>query len=136
GFELIDSGKRWAISYGLIDRSKLVVPISKIQILSWSANWVRRRVDYWTVQVQSLGGKESKKTNILIPLTSFEQVIQLAGGYQEFKGIDYEKSNKIEPEIWRRKSLFAGLTLIILMLGLGYFWISYQAFWLLVIFPF
>src|SRR5690606_24058762 len=28
GFELIDSGKRWAISYGLFDRSKKVVPLS------------------------------------------------------------------------------------------------------------
>src|SRR5690606_2649448 len=121
GFKLIDSGKKWNISYGLFDRSKKIIPISKIQILSWRANWVRRKFHFWTVQVPSLGHKENRKTNVLIPLTSFIQVIQLARSYQEFREIDYEQSNRIEPEIWRRKSLLRGIPITLLVMGIAFF---------------
>src|SRR5690606_22329484 len=135
GFELVDSGKRWTLSYGLIDRSKKIIPISKIQILSWRANWVRRKFNYWTVQVQTLGGRETKKADMLIPLTSFLQVTRLTKGYQEFHAIDHTLSNKIEAEIWKRRSLLRGLPIILLLMAVGFYLVSWPAIWLLILSP-
>lgn len=135
GFELVDSEDKWTLSYGLTDRSKKIIPIRKIQILSWQANWIRRKANYWTVQIQSLGGRENGKTNVLIPLTSFGQAVQLAQGYQDFEKIGYTGSNKIEPEIWKRRSLLRGLPIILLLLAVGFYLVSWPGVYLLVLLP-
>src|SRR5690606_33334925 len=103
GFRLIDADQRWIISYGLFDKTKKIIPLNKIQILSWRANWLRRKIDYWTIQVQSVGHKENRKTNIRIPVISFEQVTQLVSSYQSFIGINAETSRKINSAYWKRK---------------------------------
>ncbi|MEX2592423.1 MAG: PH domain-containing protein [Anditalea sp.] len=136
GFELMDSGMRWTISFGLFDRTKKIIPINKIQILSWRANWLRRKFDYWTLHVQSVGHQENRKSNIQIPVTSFDRVIKLAKDYQEFFGIEYAASFKIEPDYWKRKSLKKGLPFTLLPMIIAFYWIGWQALGLMVIFPF
>lgn len=126
-FELIDRDRRWIISYGLLERSKKIIPLEKIQILSWSSNWLRRKLNFWTMQVQSVGQKENKKSNILIPITSLDQVVYLSQGYQPFHGLDYENANKIEPEYWIRKSLLKGLPITLLIMLVAYYWFSWLA---------
>lgn len=136
GFELIDSGKRWAISYGLFDRTKKIIPTNKIQIISWSANWLRRKFHYWTIQVQSVGQKENGNSNVLIPVTSLSQVFQLAGSYKEFTEIEYATSYKIEPDYWKRKSLLKGLPLTLIAMIVFFYWIEWQVFGFILLFGF
>ena len=136
GFELIDADRRWIVSYGLFEKTKKIVPLSKIQVLSWNANWLRRKIDYWTVQVQSVGHKENKKSNIRIPVVSFGQVSELVSSYQNFVGIHEETSLRIDPAYWKR-SFWRKAMMITLVPLLGlYFWIGVQALWLLLIYPF
>jgi putative membrane protein len=135
GFELVDSGMRWTISFGLFDKTKKVIPLNKIQIMSWRANWARRKFDYWILKVHAVGHQENRKSNIQIPITSFEQVFTLTKNYQEFKGIEYPTSRKIEPDYWKRKSLKSGLPLTLLPMIIAYFWIGFPGLWLLMIFP-
>jgi putative membrane protein len=136
GFRLMDAEQRWIISYGLFDKTKKIVPINKIQILSWKANWLRRKIDYWTVQVQSVGHKENKKTNIHIPVISFEQVIQLVNSYQYYSKIDDERSLKIEPAYWKRSVWRSAVIITLIPMMVFYFWIGWQAMILLLIHPF
>jgi len=135
GFRLMDADGRWIISYGLFDKTKKIVPLNKIQILSWKANWLRRKIDYWTIHVQSVGHKENKETNIRIPVVSFGKVSQLASSYQSFHGINEEKSLRIESDYWKR-SLWRSALLITFIPLLGFsFWIGWQALVLLLIYP-
>ncbi len=136
GFRLKDADRRWMMSYGLFEKTKKIVPINKIQVLSWKANWLRRKIDYWTVHVQSVGHKENRKTNIHIPVVSFERVIQLVSSYQSFVGIHVEGSFKLEPAYWKRSASRTAVLITLIPLFGFYFWIGAQAFWVLLIYPF
>jgi putative membrane protein len=127
GFELIDRDRKWIISYGLFERSKKIIPLDKIQILSWSSNLLRRKLNFWTMQVQSVGQKENKKSNIVIPITSLDQVVYLSQGYQPYQGMDYGTANKIEPEYWIRKSLLNGLPITLATVLFAFYWFSWLA---------
>ena len=135
GFRLKDADRRWIISYGLFDKTKKIVPLNKIQVLSWKANWLRRKIDYWTVHVQSVGHKENGKTNIRIPVVSFGQVIQLVSSYQSFDGIQEETSLKIDPAYWKRSIWRSALVFTLVPMIVAYFWIGWQAAGLLLIHP-
>lgn len=135
GFRLKDADRRWIISYGLFDKTKKIVPLNKIQVLSWKANWLRRKIDYWTVHVQSVGHKENGKTNIHIPVVSFEQVIQLVSSYQSFHGIQDEASLKIEPAYWKRSIWRSAAVITLIPMIVFYFWIGWQVIILLFIHP-
>lgn len=136
GFEIIDADQKWVISFGIFDKTKKTLPLSKIQILTWSANWLRRKIDYWTVQVQSVGHKEDKKSNIHLPITSFEQVLHLVNRYQSFNGIEEENSLRIEPAYWKRK-VWRNAVLISLVPMIGsFYWIQWQALGFLALFAY
>src|SRR5690606_36371853 len=96
GFRLIDADQRWIISYGLFEKTKKIVPLNKIQILSWKANGLRRKIDYWTIQGHSVGHKENKKTNTHIPVISFEQVTLLVNSYRHYNELNDETCLKID----------------------------------------
>ena len=136
GFHLTDADGRWIISYGLFDKTKKIVPLNKIQILSWKANWLRRKIDYWTIQVQSVGHKENKKTNIRIPVVSFEQVTQLVNSYQHYDEINDETCLKIDSAYWKRSVWRSAVVITLIPMIAFYFWMGWQAMIFLLIHPF
>lgn len=135
GFQLTDADRRWIISYGLFDKTKKIVPLNKIQILSWKANWLRRKIDYWTIQVQSVGHKENKKSNIHVPVVSFERVNQLVASYQSYEGFDPDKSLAINSAYWKRSALRSALILTLVPAIILYFWLGWQALAALLLYP-
>jgi putative membrane protein len=136
GFQLWDADRRWIISYGLFDKTKKIVPLNKIQILSWKANWLRRKIDYWTIQVQSVGHKEHKKSNIHVPVVSFESVIQLVAGYQHYEVFQVEKSLKIDPAYWKRSASQRSLIITLIPTVILHYWFGWQALPVLLLYPF
>src|SRR5690606_37967258 len=135
GFQLAEDEQRWIISYGLFDKSIKIVPLNKIQILSWQANWLRRKIDYWTIHVQSVGHKENKKSNIHVPVVSFGKVSQLASGYQPFEEFDEQKNLAISAAYWKRSAMRRSLLLTLIpALGL-YFWLEWHAMIALLLYP-
>lgn len=136
GFRLVDADQRWVISYGLFDKTKKIAPLNKIQILSWNANWLRRKIDYWTIKVQSVGHRENKKTNISIPVISFEQVIQLVDPYQRFHTLNEETGLRIEPGYWKRRISRNAVVFTLIPIALTAFWLNWQALLFLAVFPY
>src|SRR5690606_30218717 len=122
GFRLKDADRRWIISYGLFDKTKKIVPLNKIQVLSWKANWLRRKIDYWTVHVQSVGHRENKKSNIHVPVVSFQRLTQLVGGYQPYEAFDEQRSLTISPAYWKRSAMRRSLILTLVPAVVIYFW--------------
>lgn len=136
GFQLVDADRRWIISYGLFDKTKKIVPLNKIQILSWKANWLRRKIDYWTIHVQSVGHKENKKGNIHVPVVSFQRLTQLVGGYQHYEAFDEQRSLTISPAYWKRSAMRRSLILTLVPALVIYFWFGWQAMGVLLLYPF
>lgn len=134
GFRLVETEGSWTISYGLFDKTKRLVPINKIQIIQWKANWLRRKIDYWTVQIQAIGHKENKKQNIHIPVISFQDVIYLVDVYQPFEEWDTERALMISSDYWKR-SARRSLIILLIPTALMYVWLGWPALVILVLYP-
>jgi len=136
GFQLIDADQRWILSYGLFEKAKKIVPLNKVQILHWKANWLRRKIDYWTVQLQSVGHKQNQKNNIHVPVVSFENVVQLVGGYQPYEGFGDERSLMISPAYWIRNASRRSVVLTVIPAFILYFWFGNSALAVFLFYPF
>jgi putative membrane protein len=135
-FRMEDAGQGWKISFGLITRQQLLVPFNKIQVLSWHANWLRRKLDFWIVQVQSIGHDEVKhKQHIHIPLTQLEQVLTLTHGYQRSPVFDPAQGSMIAPARWKRKTIVFAIPATIIPVIVFYLVTGYPALWLVLLFP-
>lgn len=137
GFTLTGTSKNWKITFGLFNRQQKVIPLHKIQILSWRATWLRRKFDYWIMRVQAVGHNEkNRKQHVQIPVLAFPRVLKLADSYQEFTGIDSGKGYKIEPEYWKRKSLMIGLPVSLIPMIAFWYWIGWWALAFVVLFAY
>ncbi len=135
GFTLTDNHHEWKIAFGLFDKQQKVIPINKIQIISWRANWLRRKIDYWVIHIQAVGhNKQNRKRHLKVPMTAFRQVLSLATSYQPAAPIDPASASKIHPAYWKRKTLFIGLPLALIPTAVAWFWFGNWAFLLLLIF--
>lgn len=133
-FSLVDNHKEWKITFGLFNREQKTIPLKKIQILSWRASWLRRKFNYWIMQVQTVGAnKKSKKEHIQIPVLASAPMIHLANAYQKFEKIDQEKSESIAAAYWKRKVLTIALPLAIVPTLISWNWFHWWSFLFLVI---
>ena len=133
-FSLTEKEQSWKITHGLFNRQQKTIPLNKIQIISWRASWLRRKLNYWIILVQSVGhNQQHQKQHVQIPILAFSRVVELAGSYQGFRGIDPAESHRIQADYWKRNSLFIGLPLAIIPMLASWYWIEWWAFsfWIL-----
>lgn len=127
-FTIEETGFSWKISFGLFTTHQKLIPFNKIQILSWKANWIRRKINFWVLHVQSIGHDETKrKQHLQIPVTSFDSILSLCTAYQQGPVIKTGEGLQIEPDYWTRKTLIVGLPMTIIITLALYFWIGSPA---------
>ena len=127
-FSLSDNGQSWKITHGLFNRQQKTIPLNKIQLISWQASWLRRKLNYWIIRVQSVGhSQQDRKQHVQIPILAFPRVVALADSYQEFRGIDPEQSKPIQADYWKRKTLLIGLPLAIIPMLASWYWLEWWA---------
>ena len=127
----------WKVSFGLTNHQQKIIPSNKIQILSWKANWLRRKINFWIVTVQSIGGNKMKpKEQIQIPITSLSRVFSLIPIYQNSPVFDLDEGFRIEPDYWKRRTLTVGVTVTALLLSILYFAVGIAALWMLLLLPY
>lgn len=131
-FTIEETGLSWKISFGLLTNHQKLIPFNKIQILSWKANWLRRKIDFWILHVQSIGHDETKrKQHLQIPVTSFNSILSLHSAYQKTPVLNSGEGLPIEPAYWKRKILIVGLPLTVILTIALYFWVGYAGLLLL-----
>jgi len=127
----------WKVSFGLITHQEKVISSNKIQILSWKANWLRRKINFWILNVKSIGhDKPKQKEQIQIPLTSFESVLSLIPIYQDSPLLNLTKGLKIKPDYWKRKILIIGLPISIPLITIFYLLIGLPSLSFLILLPY
>lgn len=132
-FKLTDNVAGWKITYGLFTRQQKFLPLSKMQVMNWRANWLRKKLDFWVLNAKSIGHNETKrKQHIHLPLTALRDVEQLAGNYMLLG--DVKRGSLIEAVYWKRKVLFSAFPLAFIPALISSFWIGWQALWFVILF--
>lgn len=81
-FNITTIGNRFLIRTGLINTREVFVPFSKIQFISWRANWLRTKTNLFVLQFHNIGQLQLKEAQkVLIPLTRLEFLPQLLAHY-------------------------------------------------------
>ncbi len=123
-FRLEEDPKNWKLAWGLATRHQKIVARQKIQMLSYRANWLRRKLDFWIMQVQSVGpgqGNNQALSTLSLPFTSFERVLRLSASYLPLAAVATE-GRSIARVYWLRRSLLRALPVSILAAIILYFW--------------
>lgn len=124
-FNCSETEQGFRIHTGLINIKQNLVPFSKIQFISWEANWIRRRIGLYMLEFhQAQNEQAKKKQRIRIPITKRMYVDRLLESYhQAVKPIAHSAHgiHKIYPF---RRMLVSGLPLALITTGLTFFWIE------------
>ncbi len=129
-FKLIESSQNWRVSWGLTTRQQQIIPFSKIQMISYQSNWLRRKLDFWIVSVHTVGQvKAQNQEKHSLPFTSLSKVLSITQNYLSKKTFEGKDSRNIAKVYWIRKTLLLVLPLALLLAAGAYFLIHpYMAF--------
>ncbi len=130
-FSLFTEHQKWKITFGLLNRQQRIIPHNKIQVYSWHANWLRRKINFWMLDIKTVGQKVRREKQMLkIPLTSMEAATSLAVSYQQSEVAVPTKGDKIEPAHWQRTTLLISIPTTLALVGFGWFWLGWQSLWI------
>jgi len=116
------------IQTGLINSRQNLVPFSKIQYISWEANWIRRKIGLFMLEFhQAQNELAKKKQRIRLPITKKEYVDRLLEPYHlAVKPISHS-THSIHKVYPFRKMLFAGLPTAFILTIIAFFWMKWFA---------
>ncbi len=78
GFELRRDGDRLHIAYGLLDRRRSTIPLSRIQAITMTEGLLRQPFGLATVRIESAAyGKATAESGVLFPLVRTREVLPL-----------------------------------------------------------
>lgn len=82
-FQLTESSQGFKIKTGLINTRQNLVPFSKIQYMSWEANWIRRKIGLFNMEFHQVmsDDQSNKKQRVKVPLTRPAYIDQLLSHY-------------------------------------------------------
>jgi putative membrane protein len=124
------SEKGFNLKHGLLHSHQQFIGANKIQFIQWNANWIRRKIGMYMFHVKTTGEADIKnKRRIQVPVTRKEHLYKLAAYYQpELPSLD-NNDNRIQPQYAFRKMLFTGLPFTLVLAGIFFFIIKWQALW-------
>lgn len=129
-FKLVETEKNWKVSWGLTTRQQKIVPFSKIQMLTYQSNWLRRKLDFWMIYINVIGQvKTQAKTRITLPFTSLDKVLSVTSVYLSSDTLK-EEGKGIAKVYWIRKAILLALPLSVLVSVGLYFLVSHYMAWL------
>ena len=139
-FQLTETSQGYKVKTGLINTRQNLVPFSKIQYISWEANWIRRKIGLYNMEFHQVmsDDQSNKKQRVKVPLTQPAYIDKLLAHYhglvQPFAAADYG----IHRAYIVRRTLLMGilpvaLLLIILLLINWNPWLFLIVLWIPVI---
>jgi putative membrane protein len=129
-FTMQDTHNAWKLTFGLINRQENIIPHSKIQVFSWHSNWLRRKLNFWMIDVQTIGHlsrKEKQRTKI--PLTESRSAVMLASVYQSTEVFNPSSGNRIDAGYWKRKTLLVGVPVTLAVVAISWYWLGGDSAW-------
>jgi putative membrane protein len=127
------SAKGLTIKWGLLQIKQHIIPFNKIQLLEWRANFIRRKLGLYLVQLKATGEMEAgkKKQKILVPTTNIEQTKAIVATYQAQTNSTTTAAT-IQKAYVKRRILMICLPVTALLVGItAIWWQWYASFFLL-----
>jgi putative membrane protein len=123
------------VSSGLLKRNEYSIPLSKIQMMKWEGNFLRKFPGFESVVIKQSSSRESeKKQKVEIPACFPEQTLKLEN--ELFKGLHEKKLFSYKPHsyyVFFQTMIYSVIALIpaaLLFIGTEHFgvWIGYVLF--------
>lgn len=136
-FQLTESAQGFKIKAGLINTRQNLVPFSKIQYISWEANWIRRKIGLFNLEFHQVlsDAQESRKQRVRVPLTQLSYLQQLLSHYHSLVQPTALTHYGIHQAYAFRRTLFTGilpaiLLLTVLLVIYGNWWLLLLLLWI------
>jgi putative membrane protein len=125
------------IRTGLINSRQNLVPFSKIQFISWEANWIRRRIGLFMLELhQAQNEQAKKKQRIRLPITRRLYVDKLLAYYHPAVKPIAHSEHTIHRIYPFRRMLVAGLPMAFVATAVTYFYLNEYAFLFFLLVPY
>lgn len=117
-FQLTETAQGYKVKAGLINTRQNLVPFSKVQYISWEANWIRRKIGIYNMEFHQVmsDDQNNKKQRVKVPLTQSVYIDKLLSHYhvrvQPVAAADYG----IHQAYIARRTLFRGILPVALLL--------------------
>lgn len=115
-FSLAETPQAFKLKAGLVNTRQFVVPFSRIQFISWEANWVRRMIRFYNVEFhQASGSQTNEKQKVKVPVTRTELIAPLFERYHSLINDSADSEHRIHKVFpVRRMIMTAVLPMIII----------------------
>lgn len=128
-YKVTEAGKGWKIGGGLISTQQRLVPFTKIQFLSWRANWLRKKINFFILHLNAAGAEDvKKKMQVSIPITSASILPVIARPYYQMPDTQLT-SYGIQKAFVYRRILLVAIPVTVAVCVLLYFALT-EFFWL------
>jgi putative membrane protein len=135
-FELLQTPQGYRIKSGLLNTRQFVVPYRKIQLYSWKANWIRRRIHLFTLEFhQATRDAIGKKQRLKVPVTKQQMITTLLQPYHPDIRGHADSIHTISKVYPYRRTLIPALPVTILTALIFYPWLGKDAFWFGLLLP-
>ena len=134
-FSCDETEQGFRIRTGLINTKQKLVPFSKIQYVSWEANWIRRRIGLFMLDLhQAQNDLAKKKQRIRLPVTRREYVDRLLRYYHPVVKPVADSQHTIHKSYPVRRMLVSGVPIaLIVTLATSFYLREYALLFLLII---
>ncbi len=127
------------MSWGLIETKEKKIRFSRIKLLSWSANYVRRKMHLYIMRLWVMAEEDTQRNSSNnIPITQADQIQKITSWYQPILPSSVCTSFEIEAAYTRRNVLLIAIIPAIILCGIlfpffewkalfTFMWTAYQA---------
>lgn len=133
-FTLSETTQGFKLRTGLINTRQNLVPFSKIQFISWEANWIRRKIGLYNLEFHLVTGDEneaSKKRKVKVPVTQAATIGKLLLHYHTRLDQSAHSTHVIHTVYpFRRTLLVAIIPVAVLLLAA---WLTWWKVWMLLL---
>ncbi|HYH14769.1 MAG TPA: PH domain-containing protein [Flavisolibacter sp.] len=111
------------IKGGLTSLKEQFVPFSKVQYITWRANWVRKQLGLWMLEYKIAGSDEVKASQkVEVPITQSAYIATLVTPYAAIPGTAADPIRIHASFVYRRLLMVGFLPALVLIAGSWFWW--------------
>jgi putative membrane protein len=127
-FSCAEIEKGYRVQTGLINTKQNLVPFSKVQYISWGANWIRRQIGLFMLEFHQAQNEQAKrKQRIRLPITKKEYIVKLLESYHPAVKSIADSTHTIHKVYPVRRMLLAGIPTAVIMSAIAFIWLKWYA---------
>ena len=129
-FRISRTEKGFFIHTGLLNIQEKMVPFSKIQFISWKANWIRRQMKLYLLNFHAVGYDDIKdKLRVRVPVTNESMIPVLLEQYHPLLPTENITPYRIHPAYVARRILLTGLLPAAIIILAGFYFFGWTTLW-------